>query len=459
LSLGARLSQLRHQFQDGTIRRIMRDAGLTTFSALVSAALNLVRSAILARYLGVYDFGRMAIVLAATMLVRQLVSIRAWEWTTVELSRAYIARDRDAAGSAMRASYFLSAAQSVVAFVITVGLAAFFTSALVDEPGLELLLQINAILLLSMWGDDSSFAAMRVLGRFRFLAGYGMYASALRLAALLPVIYYDGRLAAVLAVTAGTQACCGFTLLMVTRSALRRAFGGPLGGRLGDVLRQWRRHVKMLAVLSATDTVKTLSSETDPLIIGHFRSPEAVAPYRAAFQIVTGVHQLAVPLYMVFYPEMTKIAAKGDAAALRRLVKQTALFGAAVALVIGGALCLAAPLVVRTLYGKAYDAAALDLRVMSWSLLLLMVQWANPLFVSLGRTVWTLLMVGVMLVVKATLMLLLVPHLGHFGAAIAYTACFASAIPTAVLLAQQARPLLAEMARRGVRGAPPVAGS
>lgn len=207
----------------------------------------------------------------------------------------------------------------------------------------------------------------------------------------------------------------------------------------------------MLAILSATDSVKALTSEADPLIIGYFRSPESVAPYRAAYQIVTGVHQLAVPLYMVFYPEMTKIAARGDAAALRRLVKQTAVFGAVMAVVVGGMLCLAAPLVVRTLYGAEFAAAATDLRIMAWSLLMLMVQWANPLFVSLGRTMWTLIIVSVMLVVKVTLMLLLVPELGHLGAAIAYTACLVSTVPTAVLLARQARPILAEMAARGAR--------
>lgn len=431
--------------RDKTLRRILRDAGLTTSASMIGAVLNLARSALLARYLGVTDFGRMAIVISSTVLVRQLISIRAWEWTTVELSRAYTDKDPDRAGAMMKASYLLNAVVALVAFLVIQLLAAWFSDVLVPDADLERLLQINAILVLTNWADDSSYAALRVIGRFRWLAGYNVVAALVRFAAIIPAMLLGFDVGDLLVVTIAASGVCSLWLFFAARRFLEQAFGRPLGGRLRDILTGWRRHVRMLIILSTTDTVKTLTSDADVVVIGHFHDAATVAPYRAAFQVVSGVHQLATPLYMVFYPEMTKIAASRDAAALRRLARQTAIFGALVAIVVGGSLALSAGFIARALFGAEFAGAATDLRIMSLSLLILTVQWANPLFVSLGRPGHTLVMVLAGLIVKLALLLALVPGMGHAGAAIAYAGSMVVFVPVAIGLARLSMPLLEQM--------------
>jgi O-antigen/teichoic acid export membrane protein len=432
------LDALRGRFADQRIRRIIKDAGISTAASGVGAVLGIVRSIVLARYLGVTDFGRLAIIVAATVVTRQFLSVRTWEWVTVQLSRAHVARDGERAGSVMRAGWALGGLVNGLAALLILALASWIAGSFLEEGALANVLRLNALSLIVIAFDDASLAAMRVLGRFRWLAVYNVLAAAARVGLLVPVIVLDLGLGGVVAASVAIQALCSVILFVATHASLADHFGGPLGGRIGPVLVEWRAHARMLAVMSVTDTVKTFSNDGDALVIGWFAGAASAGPYRAAWTIVNGLQQLAVPLYMVFYPEMTKAAAAGDHESLRRLVRQTAVLGFAGGVLAALALTIAAPFLVPLLYGAEFADAARLLQIMSWALLILSVQWANPLFVSVGRPSWTLYMVLVQLVVKLGLLFALVPSWQHHGAAVAYMAYGLVTIPAAILLARRA---------------------
>jgi O-antigen/teichoic acid export membrane protein len=229
---------------------------------------------------------------------------------------------------------------------------------------------------------------------------------------------------------------CSVWQFAATRRFLEEAFGGPLGGRLADMRGQWRAHVRTLVILGITDTLKTISTDADNLIIGAFHSPATVGPFRAAQTIVAGLHQLATPLYMVYYPEMSKAVARGEPEAARRLAGQIGLLG----LLGGGAaaamLTIAAPWLVPALYGPGFDAAVPAMQLMAWSLLVIAVGWANPLFVSTGRPALTLIMIAAGVVVKLALLLALVPGLPNLGAAIAFVGSYAAVGVASIVLAR-----------------------
>jgi O-antigen/teichoic acid export membrane protein len=438
----SRIGRLLARFRDPTIRRIFVDARLTTAASIVSAAIGIVRNALLARYLGVGDFGRLAVISSATLLIRQLVSVRSWEWTQIQMAKAVTSKDREQAGAAMKAGYLLGFTVNVVACVLIVVLGAWLCAEFLEEPALATLLRINALLLLGMWADDASTAGLRVIGRFRWIAGYTVLAPLIRLAAVVPVFVLDLGLSGVIVSQVAIQALISLWLFVSTRHKLVEFFGGPLGGRIIDLIPQFRGHIRLLATLSISDSIKTVATDGDNLIIGAFHSAEAVGPYRAANTIISGLHQLAVPLYMVFYPEMAKAAAAGDRRAVRRLTGQIALFGAACGVVASVALVIAAPWIVDGIYGPEFAAATAPLQIMSWSLLVLGTQWANPLFVSIGRPGWSLIMLLAGMLAKVALLVTLVPGLVHIGAAVGYLGFYVAAIVAAIVLGLRARHLL-----------------
>lgn len=446
--LGRLVERVRHVFRDHAIRRMIRDAGWNTSAQVAGAVLAIVRSALVARFLGVSDFGRLAIVVSTVTLVRQILSMRGWEWTMVHLSRAVVARDAAQAGRIVKASYALGLSVNGLATLAVFFVAPWIAGGVLHEPGLGPLLRLQGLTLVAAWADDSSLAVMRVLSRFGWLAAYTGLASLGRLIAIVPALALGYGLVGVVVATIAAQVVASTWLLVESRRDLRRRFPEGMPGRLADLRGEWGAHARMLLTLSLTDTVKTIGGDSDPLIIGYLASAATVAPYRAAFNVVYGLQQLAVPLYMVFYPEMTKAAAAGDAPGIRRIVRQTTLLGIAEALLAAGALTVFAPWIILALYGKGFQGAVADLQIMAWTLLILIVQWANPLFVSIGRPSWTLILGAVSTAVKIALLFALVPSLGHLGAALAYLGFVLSMLPTAVFLHRRARPVLMNLAER-----------
>jgi O-antigen/teichoic acid export membrane protein len=432
-------ARLRAVLADPRLGRILRDAGLTTSAAAVSAVLGIARNGLLARALGLEGYGSLAVIVSSAALVRQILSVRAWEWATVELSKCVTSRDAGRAGAVLRATWAIGAAVGGLASLVVVALGGVLAERVLEAPALAGTLRLYSLALLASVLDEGSLAALRVSGRHRFVSLYTIGASTLRLAVLVPATVFGGGLrAVVLAIIAG-QLLPGLWGALAARRALTETVGDTSGGSVRAILREWRAHAKTVATMSATDTIKTLTGEVDPLLIASLRDAAAVAPYRAAYNVVYGVLQLATPLYMVFYPEMTKAAAAGDAAAVARLVRQITWLGGLVAAGAVTTLVLFAPLVTRLLYGPGFERAATDMRLMAPWALVLAVQWANPLFVSAGRPKWTTLMVGAGLVAKVGAMALLIPRFADMGAAAAWMFYALAVVVTA--LAQKRRAL------------------
>ncbi|RMG22267.1 MAG: hypothetical protein D6724_10740 [Armatimonadetes bacterium] len=418
----------------GRLGALLKDAGLTTGSQLAGSFLNLARSAVLGRYLGVDDFGRLAIVLSTTVFVRQLLSVRTWEWVMINFSRAYVAKDAPQAGAYVRAGYILGLAINGCAAVVLVAVANLVAESILHEPCVASLLRINGLLLIAGAADETSSAVLRVLGRFRWLAAYGIVAAFLRFGVAWLVASFDLGLGGVVVSGVFAQALGGLWLYIHTRRALRKEFVGPVGSDVRIAFRDWRTQLRLMVTLGATDTVKTLAADLDFIVLGALHGPSSVGLYRASLTLTQGLHQLAVPTYMVFYPEMTKAAAARDATQIRALIKQMTWLGLVCGCIAVVALSASAAWIVRLLYGQGFVEATTLVRIMCWSLLVLAVQWYNPLFVSLGKAFWTFTVLVLALIGKATVILIFVPPFGAVGSALAHVSFFFATIVFVLLL-------------------------
>ena len=67
---------------DGFLRRLARNSSWGIASTSIEFALRLVETTLIAPVLGAADYGRVALVVASIVSVKQLVDIRSWEGTT-----------------------------------------------------------------------------------------------------------------------------------------------------------------------------------------------------------------------------------------------------------------------------------------------------------------------------------------------------------------------------------------
>src|SRR5262249_23687907 len=151
-------------------------------------------------------------------------------------------------------------------------------------PALDGLLRLLALQNLLLWIDDPSTVVLRIAGRYRWLAGYGIVARVVRTVAAATAILAGGGLPRLILAHLPPRAALPPAVFVKADAELRARFGlevQPAHAR-GVVLTDWRAHAKTMVVLSDTDTVKTLTSDLDAVIINFFTTPGVTGVYRAA---------------------------------------------------------------------------------------------------------------------------------------------------------------------------------
>ena len=173
--------------------------------------------------------------------------------------------------------------------------------------------------------------------------------------------------------------------------------------------------------MSATDTMKALSSELDPSVITFFAGSAAAAgAYRAAFAIVNGILQLLTPAYFMVHSEITNAVARRNVPFLRGLMLRFT------GVVAGGAVAVAiflgvfADWLVPRVFGAGFESTVPCVRVMLFGLAMPAVGWGHPICVAIGRPGWYLRVVTIMLVTKLGFLALLTPTHGATGAGTAF---------------------------------------
>src|ERR1700757_3460169 len=66
----------------GLLRRLVRNSSWGLASTAIEFVLSLVETTLVARALGAADYGRLALVVASVVSIKQLVDVRAWEGAT-----------------------------------------------------------------------------------------------------------------------------------------------------------------------------------------------------------------------------------------------------------------------------------------------------------------------------------------------------------------------------------------
>lgn len=439
--------RLRAFRDDAIVRKLVARAGPNTIASLASAVLGMVRSAVLMRALGVVDFGQLAVIVSAGSIVRQLFSVRTWEWTTVELAAAYVRKDPTRLRAVLRTGTALGLGTTVLSVITIAATASLF--ARTGREGIDLapMIAVYGLVHLASAFDDVALATLRTAGWFAFLARYQIGAAILRFVLTLPLLVGDSGLWFAVIVMIASQFPSSLWLVVVAK----RAFASILPASestdpMPPLRSEWRKHAATLATMSATDTVRSFAQDADPVILGALSTPTEVGEFKATTTLMMGLHALTQPLYMAFYPELAKAVAANDVGLVRALKRRLTILGFGLGTLAMLGTVFVGPYLLEAIYGDAVASSGIDLRIMGISMLTMATHWANPLFASLGRTIRSTAMIAASLVAKAALLFALVPSLGSTGAAIAFSAYFLVSMAASWVLSRDYPALLAARA-------------
>jgi O-antigen/teichoic acid export membrane protein len=403
-----------------TLRPIAANTGWLLFDKLLRMMLGLVVSAWVARYLGPVDFGELAYVLA-TMAFFQIVSTLGADQIVVR----DIARNADEAPSLLGTLLAMRIAAGALCWILSIGVTAAFSGQddrvvmLVALAGGSLVFQSADTV--DLWFQSQSQSRRTVLAK----VGAVLLSNACKVV----LIVMRAPVAAFAIVVAMEAAAGAAGLALVYRRFRTSEPWRAAAAQARQLLRQ--SFPFMLSGLSIVVYMRI-----DQIMIKNMLGQRELGIYAAAISISQLWHIIPTTVSVSVAPDLARRKAQGESQYNRALLMLFRVSGV-VSLCIGAMTALAAPILVKILYGPQYAGAAPILAIHAFSNFFVFQGVAAGLWLTNERAGHLYLLktlLGGIAAVGANLVLL--PRFGVTGAAVGALFSFGiSAVFSNLLLA------------------------
>lgn len=357
-------------------------------------ALALLRSLLVARILGVTEFGVAALATAFPSLVFMMLDPQSEE-AVVRYSVS--ARQQGRGGSAvdvLRLAYRLDVLLALIGFV-AVALALVLG---VDErfgvPEDASHLVMGAAVGSALTAPAATARAWLVgARRSSDIALGGIAGGSLRFIGAVAGSALAG-LDGFIAGTVAGASCELVVLRRLERRSVRSEFGRSRRPLKLDLDGRGREILRFMVLTDLTTLSSVMVKHLDLLVLGSFAGPAVAGQYRLARSVSSPAAAVLRPLQAVAYPRLVGLAASGGARELRREIRLYVVRLSLPLAVLGGLAVSAIPLALPLLAGAEYAAAGTPAVILGiGSVAGIAAFWVRPAALALGRE-GSLLVIG-----------------------------------------------------------------
>ncbi len=339
----------------GAMGAVWRNLGWLLASRGVLAVLSLFYLGIATRSLGVYGFGRFALIIGAAQTLATLVAFQSWQ-VIVQYGTPALARgDDEALGRVFRGSALVDAGSAAIGAVLAWLILEFFGEALGIGPTLQRATLIFAIVQL-VTIRSTPLGILRLRDRFALSAAAD---------SVTPVARFVGTVL-VWAVHPTVQ---GFLFAWGLAEILTAATYWIMVARRGDIalMRRGRGMKRLLAEhpgivrfalsTNASSTLGLSSKQIPLLVVGAAAGPAAAGAFRLASQIAQALAKLSQLISRAAFPEVVKTVRDAKPGELGRLLRRLFLGSGAAAIVIMALVAVAGRPVLNLVGGHDFTGA------------------------------------------------------------------------------------------------------
>jgi O-antigen/teichoic acid export membrane protein len=427
-------------------RKFLRNVGALTVANFVGAALNFAQGIFVARWLGPELYGLAALVMTYPSVVHAFFDARSSDASVKYLGEYHGQGERDRALAMCKLGYAVDLAIACVAFLVLVFTAGFAAQSLVRDPTIAGLMVFyaaavvprafvgtsNTILdilgrfplavacltflvlvftarlaaesiahdpavagLMILYGAalipralvGTSNAILKTLGRFSFIAWIEILTTVVRTVLMVGLVLAGWQVAGVVWANAAAATVASLLYGALAWVLIRRTWGGSIFQGDIRVLKGGRRQIfAFLAYNDLNALVGMIPKQLDVILLGYFRGPTEVGYYRLAKSISSVTEYLTGPLRSVTYAELARLWGLGHREAfsqkVRKLATRIGLPLGVFALLGGGLMSVALPLLVGEIYIPAVQATQL---LLVGSAILLGFFWLGPVYLAKGH--------------------------------------------------------------------------
>lgn len=379
------LERLRRGMPGGFFRNVAWQSS----ASLWAGASTFFYGLLVGKYLGAGEYGLIAMATAFAQVFSQALELRLQEAVIKYVSDFWEAGQRAKAFAAIKLSLLVNCCSTGLATVLILAAVPLAQDALRKDPRCMTIIGLAALTVLSTnFALATCQSVLRVLGEYRAQAFITIVSNAVKLFATLAVILWMhagiiGVMSLGLAVSLVTTLVTGIVTYLRLKQNLEPEDFQTSVFVLRPLFREMIGFVRSTYFLSLS---MIPTRDLDVNLLGYFVSKESVGVYRMAKNFMAAVWTLSDAAFLVIYPELARLWARGEQSVLWGFVKRVAVIMGAFGLLLYLGGCVGVPIVTHYVLGPSFDGTGRLFALMAWGLLFWAPMiWANPLLMAAGR--------------------------------------------------------------------------
>jgi len=404
-------------------RKLFKNASWLFGGKSASGIFTAIETIIVARMLGVSDYGLLTLVIAYISVLNMFFDLRVWETATKYIGTYLEQREYDKTRSMIKLSYILDIGSGVVAFIIAILSAKLISTYIIHSPDAYIYIWIFSISLFIDTANSTSDAILRVFDRFKNIAFINSFQKLFRLLIVVGLLFAGLGIKGVLYGFI-IASFVGFAIRMwvVVKTLYENGLLGWINADLGLIRDEWKGIAWFLGNTSFMATLKTGNEKyLGVMILGYFAGKDAVAFYKVASSVTSLLKRIVEPLYEAIYPELVKFTSSNSILDFKNMIKSTTKSLVLIIFPVTVLIIIFAEPIIRIVYGFQYLPATSALRILATAVLIIRFTfWINPALLAMSRPGLRTILSIITTVFYLLLMLILVPQYSYVGAAYAF---------------------------------------
>jgi len=409
--------------QDHLLERVVRNSSYLIGSNVVSAVLSFIQTIIAVRLIGVTSWGLVATIQTFASNINRLLSFRMSEVVVKHLAPSLADDKKQEAAALVKAAGLVEAVTSFVAFLILVLLAPWASKVFAKDPTMTSLYVFYGIILLSNLVFETSTGVLQATHRFDHLALVNLIQSIItfsmmggiyvlyRWSSLLP---FADLLIAILLVYILGKTYVGLSLVILAIRQLNLTIGTAWWRTSLRALPGKRSLIMFALNTNLNGTVNLFFRDNIPLYLAMLLSTTAVGYFKIAMTLIIPITLILDPFIGPTYTEISRTIAKFQWDATLHLLNRITKITAGVVMAIWAGWAVTGWWIIPTIYKpQARPVYPLLLILIAGYGFASIFQWNRPLFLSLGKAGYPVLISTLLGVIELALIFSLVPRYGY----------------------------------------------
>lgn len=406
---------------DSQSKLLFKNSGWVFFSNFFSTGLAFIRSVVIARGLGPGIYGTYAIVVAFVGLIQEFLNLNVGT-ALIRFGAVYHTENRnDKLMSFVKSGLLVSFIMAILSILVIGLLCLISYDTFIDKPDLEWFIVSYAVAASITYVNSISRAMLRLHYKFRMSSIIQMIMDVVETVAIaLAVFLFPKNLNVFFVAIIITRFLNGFICNLLAYYELKKELMPYLSAPMNLIRDERKSIIDFIFGNSIGNSLKTIISQGDVLLLGILTSPQQVGFYSVAKKLAYSVLTLSDPLVQSIYPQLSKLLAEKKYKDMKHMLVRITSIAAIPGFIFIVSAYFLNDWIIRTVYGVEYlPATQAFFYFVIGAVLGATTFWTLPLIQSLGIVRIRIKVYIATILFGTTLAYLLIPTMHNSGMALA----------------------------------------